>query len=222
MMLEPMPERIGLSFPLREKDPGEYSSFRAGALCVRLRCYEAGGLGSVSLLLGSAMGGLMHLETLVVNPCARDLPLFSCDWIAAPGRRTLLAEYYDTLLSPGLPDAAPLDAVHGAFSDLKDKELGSHWYDTLKLPASFAKTGGRTAQARMAEASRRALDAYLSLAGGLPLLMPEDQAEKRGKTAAYVDGLLTHGGPSTDAFLKAIGPESTRELFTRVVFGTAE
>ena len=221
-MLEPMPERIGLSFPLREKDPGEYSSFRAGALRVRLRWYEAGGLGSVSLLLASAMGGLMHLETLVIDPFSRDLPLFSCDWIAAPGRRTLLAEYYDTLLLPGQLDAAPLGAVRGAFSDLKDKELGSHWYDTLKLPASFAKTGGRAAQPRMAEASQRALDAYLSLAGGLPLLGPEDRAEKRRKAASYVESLLTHGGPSTDAFLKAIGPERTRALFTRIVFGTAE
>ena len=74
----------------------------------------------------------------------------------------------------------------------------------------------------MAEASQRALDAYLSLAGGLPLLEPEDRADKRRKAAAYVDGLLTHGGPSTDAFLRAIGPERTRALFTRIVFGTAE
>jgi len=221
-MLEHMPDRIALSFPLREKDPGDYSSFRAGALRVRLRWYEAEGLGGVSLLLGSAMGGLMRLETLVIDPFARDLPLLTCDWIAAPGRRTLLAEYYDTLLLPGQLDAAPLGAVCGAFSDLKDKELGSHWYNGLKLPASFAKTGGRAAQPRMAEASQRALDAYLSLAGGLPLLEPEDRADKRRKAAAYVDGLLTHGGPSTDAFLRAIGPERTRALFTRIVFGTAE
>jgi len=32
-----------------------------------------------------------------------------------------------------------------------------------------------------------------------------DKAAKREKTAAYVNGLLEHGGPSTDVFVQALG-----------------
>lgn len=47
-----------------------------------------------------------------------------------------------------------------------------------------------------------------------------DMAAKQAKTAAYVEGLLTHGGPSTDVFKKALGPEKTEQLFRKVLFGT--
>ena len=40
------------------------------------------------------------------------------------------------------------------------------------------------------------------------------------KVSVYVNGLLSHGGPSTDVFRKAIGEAKTAELFHRVLFGT--
>ena len=45
-------------------------------------------------------------------------------------------------------------------------------------------------------------------------------AAKTEKASAYVEGLLSHGGPSTDVFKKALGEEKTAELFRRVLFGT--
>jgi hypothetical protein len=220
-MLEPMLDRIGDSFALQQRDPGEFASFRAGALKVSLQWRTAVGLGNVSLLSGSAMGGLMKLETLVIDPFARDLPLFSCDWVAAPGKRTLLAEYYDTLLHPENLDAAPLETVRSAASGLRDLKLGSHWYDPIRLSASFAKQERPSAQMRLLGALLDALEAWLSIAEKASALPPEERTEKKKKAAAYVDGLLSHGGPSTDAFLKALGPERTREIFAKVVFGTA-
>ena len=46
-----------------------------------------------------------------------------------------------------------------------------------------------------------------------------DPVQKKGKADAYRDGLLAHGGPATDAFLKAWGPERTGVLFKKVLFG---
>jgi hypothetical protein len=47
-----------------------------------------------------------------------------------------------------------------------------------------------------------------------------DMAAKRERSAAYVNGLLKNGGPSTDVFKKSIGEEKTRKLFEEVLFGT--
>ena len=43
---------------------------------------------------------------------------------------------------------------------------------------------------------------------------------KLEKVSVYVEGLLSHGGPSTDVFRKAMGEEKTAELFRKVLFGT--
>ncbi len=76
-------QKLSERFPLTKRDAGEYASFKASPLSVKLDWYEAEGLGNVSLLHGTAMAGLMQMDTLVINPTCRDLPLFSYDYISA-------------------------------------------------------------------------------------------------------------------------------------------
>ena len=49
-----------------------------------------------------------------------------------------------------------------------------------------------------------------------------EAAPKREKAAVYVEGLLTHGGPSTDVFKKGIGEEKTAQPFRKILFATEE
>ena len=212
--------KLNAHFPLTKRDAGEYAHFKAAPLTVDLDWYAAEGLGSVSLLRGKAMAGLMRMDTLVIDPFTRDVPLFSYDFISAMGNETMLVEYYDTLLDAAAFDASPLLAAKLAIAALPDHDLGAHWYDGLKLPVSFAKRTRKKALPALNAAFLTALDAYLALAAAKPVLSDAARQEKRGKAAAYVNGLLEHGGPSTDSFVKAIGAERTRQLFAGVVFGT--
>lgn len=207
-------------FPLRQQDPGPYQRFKAGPMAVELSWYQAEGLGNVSAIRGKAMAGLMTMETLVVNPFYRDMPLFSFDYIAAMGKHTLLVEYYDTLLAPDALDSVPLLAAKAQAASLPDHDLGQHWYDHLKLAPSFAKRGKKGHVPAMEAAFQQSLKAYLDLCARQPALPEEQAASKRAKAQAYVTGLLQQGGPSTDAFVKALGLEKTEDLFTRMVFGT--
>ena len=213
-------QRINARFPLTKRDAGEYARFSASPLAVTLDWYEANGLGNVSVLHGKAMLGLMRMDTLVINSVERDVPLFSYDYISAMGNHTLLVEYYDTLLAPAAFDPSTLQAVRDGIATLPDHDLGEHWYDYMKLPASFAKRTKKAALPRLNGAFLSALDAYLALAGQKPLLSEADMRQKQDKAAAYVEGLLEKGGPSTDAFKQALGGEKTEDLFTRIVFGT--
>ena len=211
---------IGARFPLTRRDAGEYAQFKAGPLSIRLDWYEAAGLGNVSVLHGRAMGGLMKMDTLVVNAIERDVPLFSYDYIAAMGNHTMLVEYYDTMIDDGALDFAGLFAAKDGIAALPDHDLGAHWYDSIKLAPSFAKKTKKRALPQLNAAFEQTLDAYLALAEALPPLTGEACEAKRAKAAAYVDGLLTNGGPSTDAFVKALGAEKTAAIFRRIVFGT--
>lgn len=213
-------QRIHARFPLTKRDAGEYARFQASPLAVMLDWYEAEGLGNVSVIHGKAMLGLMRMDTLVINSVERDAPLFSYDYISAMGNHTMLVEYYDTLLAPEALDAVPLAAVKETIATLPDHDLGEHWYDDMKLSASFAKRAKKAALPQLSHAFLSALDAYLALADGKPPLSEAETRQKRDKAAAYVDGLLEKGGPSTDAFCKTLGREKTEDLFTRIVFGT--
>lgn len=210
---------IGARFPLTKRDAGAYSRFKAKPLSVALEWYEASGLGNISVIRGKAMAGLMRMDTLVVNAFERDVPLLSYDYIAAMGNHTMLVEYYDTLLAPGEFNVSALQAQKDALAALPSYDLGEHWYDYMKLPASFAKRTKKAALPQLTGAFLSALDAYVMLAADKPALTADEAAVKREKAAAYVDGLLERGGPSTDAFMKALGKEKTTDLFTRIVFG---
>lgn len=215
-------QRISAAFPVTQRDVGAYAHFKASPLTVDLACCFAEGLGSVSILRGKAMAGLMRMDTLVINAYLRDIPLFSYDYISAMGNHTMLTEYYDTMLELAAFDDGALLAVKESVACLPDHDLGEHWYDSMKLSASFAKKTKKAALPRLNEAFFSALDAYLALAKEKPLLDAQKSAEKQEKAASYVNGLLQNGGPSTDAFIKAIGAERTKTLFTRFVFGTEE
>ena len=101
-----------------------------------------------------------------------------------------------------------------AYAALPDHDLGTHWYDPLKLPPSLAKRG-RKLWAQAAPLADAYLAAYLDLLSAAP---PCARAEKQARVRAYVDGLLQNGGPSTDQFKKLIGAEQTAALFRQVIF----
>lgn len=219
-MIQQALERISAVFPLKKRDAGEFSSFKAGPLSVSLDWYEAEGLGNVSVLGGKAMAGLMKMDTLVIQPTGRDVPLFSFDHIAAAGRHTLLIEYYDTLIDKEEFDSAPLEAVKTSCGHIPDHDPGEHWYDGMKLASSIAKKAKKTFCPDMERAFMDATDAYIGIAGRKPALDAQASREKLKLAQEYVDGLLEKGGPSTDAFVKSLGREKTREIFTRIIFGT--
>ena len=84
----------------------------------------------------------MTMETVVISPVERDLPLFNIDRVSAFGKDTLLIEIYDTQIEP-------LDAdIQATFSDLlerdsavSDVENKPHWYDEIRYPFSYGKAG---------------------------------------------------------------------------------
>lgn len=197
---------------LQPRDIGAFAALRAGGMRFSICAYDLPGVGALSTVSMTAMLGLMRMETLVLTPLERDAPLLSCDLVRVAGRDTLLLELYDTQLAP--IDTAALDAVKAAYAALPDHDLGTHWYDPLKLPPSLAKRG-RKLWAQAAPLADAYLAAYLDLLSAAP---PCARTEKQARVRAYVDGLLQNGGPSTDQFKKLIGAEQTAALFRQVIF----
>ena len=158
----------------------------------------------------------MKMDTLIINPTQRDMPLFSYDRVHAMGNDTLIYELYDTILDQA--DLSRVEEVKSKYASLPDHDLGEHWYDSIKLAVSLAKKGKKANSAAFDDCALEYLEAFLEAAGEAQYCEP---GPKKDKASVYVEGLLANGGPSTDVFKKGIGDEKTAELFRNILFGTA-
>ncbi len=214
-MTEALLKAIGKRYPLSEQPAGEYAQMKVSGMQFTVRAYQAEDLGWVSVMTASGFLGLMKMDTLMITPTHRDMPLLSYDRVHAMGNDTLIYELYDTLM--GNTDLTSVAQVQGKYRGLPDHDLGTHWYDPIKLPQSLSKKGKKLHRVGFDACTAEYLDAYLDAAA---MAAPCDPSIKREKASVYVEGLLTHGGPSTDVFKKAIGQEKTEQLFRTVLFGT--
>ena len=214
-MTERMLDVIGKHFPLVELPCGEYAKMKVSGMTFRIRRFHAEGLGPVSEMVASGFFGLMKMDTLIITPTEKDMPLFSYDRVHAMGNDTLIFELYDTML--GQADLSSLEAVKQSAAYLPDHDLGSHWYDDIKLDVSLAKKGKKKDRTGFDATVVHYLAKYLETAVSAESCPAQP---KREKASVYVEGLLQHGGPSTDVFKKAMGEEKTAELFRKYLFAT--
>ena len=119
---------IDKAFPLAEQDCGEYKKMKVSGMGFTIRRFRAEGLGSVSVMVASGFFGLMKMDTLIITPTEKDMPLFSYDRVHAMGNDTLIFELYDTLLNSA--DLSALEEVKKQAAHLPDHDLGKHWYDS--------------------------------------------------------------------------------------------
>ena len=216
-MTDRMLEVIAKHFPLEELSCGEYEKKKVSGMTFRIRRFYAKGLGPVSSMVAGGFFGLMKMDTLIISPTEKDMPLFSYDRVHAMGNDTVIFELYGTLL--GNADLSSLEQVKRDAAYLPDHDLGAHWYDPIKLPVSLAKKG------RKKDSSGFDVTVVHYLAKFLEAAKTAETCEagpKREKAGIYVEGLLKNGGPSTDVFKKSIGDEKTADLFRKILFATEE
>ncbi|MBQ7360531.1 MAG: hypothetical protein IJW63_10600 [Lachnospiraceae bacterium] len=223
-MLNQILEDIKTKYLVTELEVGEFAKLKANGMNFTVQAFKAEGLGHISVMRATGFFGLMKMDTLMINPTAVDLPLYSYDRIYAMGNDTLIVELYDTFVGKEDAQGAPrksmalLAQAKEQFVDLPERDPGEHWYDSIKLPESISKKGKKAQTPAMDELTLKHFEAYL--AAPVELVEGEEiKAAKMQKAAVYVNGLLGKGGPSTDVFLKAFGREKTDKLFKEVLFG---
>lgn len=215
--MQTLMEKCSQAFCLTKREIGEFASIKANGMKFQIEQYLAEGVGNLSRMQARGMFGMMKMETLIFTPLQKDAPLLSYDRMSVFGKDILIFELYDTLAEP--VQAYPLlNEVKGKYAYLPDSDPGKHWYDSIKRKESlYKKCRGKAKE--LDALCLDYLDCYCKIVKGAKEASIET---KRRKTEGYVKGLIEQGGPSTDAFLKAIGKEKTEELFEKILFGIRE
>lgn len=193
------------------KDVTPFETFSGRGMTFHLESFDWNGCACVSHLTMRAFFGLMKMDTLICTPYAKDLPLFSYDYICVLGKLTLLVEAYDTLVKPMV--LSTMDAVKARYQDLPDKPTKPAWFDKLKLSPTVCKTGK---EPQLSALATEMTTAYLELFAAARDI---DHSVKTAKNSAYVEGLI-NDGPTFRAVSKMLGVEQAKILFRRFLFGT--
>ena len=214
-MIQKMLRAITAQYHLNGITTGQFGKMKVNGMNFEVWAFHAEGLGHVSAMRASGFFGLMQMDTLIINPTEKDMPLFSYDRVHAMGNDTLIFELYDTLLNSA--DLSALEEVKKQAAYLPDHDLGKHWYDSIKLSQSLSKKGKKAHTPGFDTTAIHYLTKYLETAQTAAACQA---VPKREKASVYVEGLLKNGGPSTDVFKKGIGDEKTAKLFRKVLFAT--
>lgn len=214
-MVEKIIEEIAKRYSLIEKNTGEFARFKASGMTFSCAAYEAAGLGHISVMRAKGFFGLMKMDTLMICPEQKDLPLLSYDRIYAMGNDTLIMELYDTCIH-SVGDLSLVDEVKSKYAYLPDRMASGgskeYWYDDIRFSQSVTKKGKK--KDNFDAFVEEYLQAYLRIESA-----DCERTEKMQKTAAYAEGLLSHGGAATDVLKKELGEEKTKKLFANVLFG---
>lgn len=211
-------EIIEKSHALTKKSAGDFATFKAKGMTFNCEVFDAEGLGHVSVMRAKGFFGLMKMDTLVIAPTDKDLPLLSYDRIYAMGNDTLIIELYDTM-GEEKTELSAISAVKERFALLPERfaegEEPKHWYDDIRLSETTSKKGKKAHSADFDKYTLEYISEYLALRAASC-----DRAEKIARTELYANGLITQGGPATDVFKAEFGEEKTGEIIRKVLFGT--
>lgn len=215
---------ISKSHTVTEISCDEYEEITIyGVLKFHVKQYQVENIGNLSVMKVNM--GFMQMATMVLNPDAKALPMISVDYMYKFSNRTCYIEFYDFV--PDKADSAyqelleQLSAVKASYSNLEDAVPTPAWYDTLKTVGIY-KNGTKENDAELTKMLTESLNVCLTHADLLPELDEQDCLTKHTMTVDYTEGLITKGGISTDVFKKALGEDTTRDFFRRVLFGTGE
>lgn len=214
----PALRQIRENFTYTENDIGDDRHLSRFGLNFAVHSYEIENVGHLCAMTLKAFGGIMTMETIVISPMEKDVPLFNMDRVSAFGNDTLLIEVYDTQLEPVPAEAeAKFMELLKRDSAIADVESEPHWYDSIRYPFSYGKKGKGLSEP-FKRAQKDYLDTYLKLLAEAPYC---DEEAKLAKNREYAEKLVSNKGPAVDTMRNHFGDETMRRVVLQHMYGVA-
>lgn len=201
------------SYTLKHRNMLDFQTIKKPMIDIKTDSYDVEDIGNLTNVKIKCLFGLMTIDTIVLTADKKDAPLFSFDYVKVGKKETLLLELYNTTIDT--MDLSALSKIKHKYDYLTDGESKPQWYDDILLEPSLKKVE-KNKHDRFEMLAGEYADAYIMLLNDAKEC---SVLEKTKKNKAYADGLLTHGGPSTNFLKKILGEEKTKEYFHKYFFG---
>ena len=209
-------DELGKLYKLEKIDIGSDAVLKKNMMTFTTEVLKAQDFGHICILKMNGMFGLMKMETVVISPLERDVPLVNFDWISVAGKQTFIAEFYDCMLEP-YPDEYVRELYDNSmiYPELAEYDGGKHWYDEVKMYCSCGKT------------SRKPQDKFIIMTKAYMKDFAEqlqhfgqcDSKAKKKKIRWFAETLIEKGGPAVNSVTKLFGAEVARRLILKHMYG---
>ena len=204
------------NFEITENDIGSDAVLKKSMMKFVTRTYDIKDYGHLCVMNMEGMLGLMKMETVILVPLDRDVPLVDFDYISAMGKETYIAEFYRYMLKEYPEEyVSELAKCPEQYPELGEYNSGEHWYDSEKYYCSCGKTGKKSAD-KFTQITRAYMDTFCKQ------VVKMEKCDREAKTAEirrFTETLVAKGGPAVDTFKKMFGEEMTRRIVLENMYG---
>ena len=214
-MTNKMLESIKKDYTLKKVDAGVFTKLTIQGAAVRTEAYDIEGLGRVSAIRLKCFFGFLKMDTLIINPLEKDMPIYYYNRLFAKGADTYRVELLDSQLAPVSLDA--LSAIKERYGHIADEMVQEKWYDEFRLPESTIKKASKKMTSEIDTMAMEYMEAYMEVLKEAPSCKA---TQKKKKALSFVNGLAKQGGMSVvDIFIANYGEKITSKLCHEVLFG---
>lgn len=210
---------IRKNYEVKELDTKEFEYITIQNMNYSVKQYEIKNVGNL-LVMKCEESDNIQMDSFVITPYYKNIPLFSTDYIYVKEKRTFLNEIYslvsykDDFYAKYVNEFSKLRDKYKYLNDMPMKKC---WYDDLR-PVCIAKNTEVDKDDEIINIFIKNLKLFIKMEKETPILNEEQYKEKWIKTQEYTNGLIDNGGVSTDVFKAVLGVDKTREFFNRVFF----
>lgn len=208
------------NYGLKELDTKDFKFLSIQKMDYTVRQFEVKGVGNL-LVMTCPESEAMQMDSFVITPFFKNLPLMSTDYMYMKEKRMFLNEIYSLVPHEDETYNKYMELFKknkSELDDLPDMPVQPCWYDPIR-PVCTAKNTAPDTDDRIIELFEKNLLTFIQMEKELKPLTGEDLKKKWQLTQDYSDKLVDAGGVSTDVFKAVMGPEKTKSFFNDVFFG---
>lgn len=215
-MIQKMVEEIKSRYACKTQDTGVFEKVYIEGAVFRMHAYNMRGLGRVATVEMKRLIGLWEMQSLIITPFEKDMPVYYYNRHREKGRYIYRMELFDTQMNA--VDTKVLEEVLTKYSSITDEPQNERWYDTIKLSGSAVKSVEKKQKEELSPMIWEHFSAYMQLLESAHECKP---SEKKKKTRVFVNELCEKSGIAIiEIFLSNYGKQVVEKLANEVLFGT--
>lgn len=209
-------DELSKHYIINKIDIGSDATLSKGVSHFTVNRYDIQGVGNLCILSMYGFLALVKMETVVLAPIHKDMPLLNSDSISFNGQKIQLVEMYDARINPGNGGLEErCQAIKEQNSQIPDYEMDATDYSVRLMPVSYGKKS-KESDPRIIAGARKYIDVFIDEL----IRAPGCDAAVRGeKNRRFAQSLLDNGGPAVNKMRKLFGEERTRRLVLCHMYG---
>lgn len=214
-MIQRMLEEIKSKYVCEKQDADVFEKVVIDGATFRISAYNAKGLGRVATVEMKRLIGLWEMQSLIVTPFEKDMPIYYYNRHRKKGQYICRLELFGGKYEQ-IDFSAMADAI-GKYANLPDEQLDEQWYEEYKLPVCVMKKVEKNRKEELLPMVWEHFSAYMNLLETAPVCKP---ADKKKRFNAFVKQLCEKGGIGViDIFNATYNQKVTEKLANEVLFG---